>query len=243
MVGARVLFCGAYFLEYWRGSWPLSELFKWFGKRREMKALEMIQRHLALTMNIVEDLERAIKAATENREEEMRLCISRVTNAEREADGLRREVMQELSRGELPPTDREDLMHLVKRVDMVADWSRESTRILNAIPRGKVSNALKKASLEMVAGVKECAFALRKCVNQLAEKPDEALKAADEVERLEERVDDLCEGARVLLGRDTTMSAGVAILMSQLLDAIEMVADWCEDTCDQVRVIVVRHQL
>jgi len=221
----------------------LSELFKWFGKRRELKALEMIQRHLALTMNIVEDLERAIKAATEDREGEMRLCISRVTNAEREADSLRREVMQELSCVELLPIDREDLMHLVKRVDMVADWSRESTRVLNAIPAGRMPYSLKKASLEMVAGVKECAFALRKCVNQLVEKPEEALKAADEVERLEERVDDLYENARILLGRDTTMSVGVAILVGQLLDAIEMVADWCENTCDQVRVIVVRRQL
>ncbi len=220
----------------------MSELFKWFGKRREMKALEMIQRHLALTMNIVEDLERAIRAATENKEEEMKVFISRVTEAEREADGLRREVMQELSRGELPPLDREDLMHLVKRVDMVADWSRESTRVLNAIPRGSFPEALKKASLEMVAGVKECAFTLRKCVNQLTEKPEEALRAADEVERLEERVDDLYESARILLGRNTTMSVGVAILMSQLLDAIEMTADWCENTCDQVRVIVVRRQ-
>ena len=68
------------------------------------------------------------------------------------------------------------------------------------------------------------------------------MKAADEVERPEERVDDLYEGARALIGKDATMGVGVAILMGQLLDAIEMVADWCEDTCDQVRVIVVRRQ-
>jgi predicted phosphate transport protein (TIGR00153 family) len=217
-------------------------MFEWFGKRREMKALELTEQHLVLTMNIVEDLERAVRAATENKYEDMRLCINRVTNAEKEADSLRRKVMEELSLGELPPIDREDLMHLAKRVDMVADWSRESSRILNAIPKGKMPDTLKKASLEMAAGVKECAFALRKCINQLAKKPEQALAAADEVERLEERVDDLYEDARVLLGRDTTMSVGVAILMSELLDAIEMVADWCEDACDQVRIIVVRHQ-
>ena len=39
-------------------------------------------------------------------------------------------------------------------------------------------DGLKEASLEMMVGVKECAFALGKCVNQLAEKPEEALKAA-----------------------------------------------------------------
>jgi len=34
--------------------------------------------------------------------------------------------MDEVSKGDLPPTAREDIMHLVKRVDMVADWSREA---------------------------------------------------------------------------------------------------------------------
>jgi len=34
--------------------------------------------------------------------------------------------------------------------------------------------------------------------------------------------------------------AGVAVLVSQLFEAIEMIADSCEDACDQVRVIMVR---
>ena len=42
----------------------------------------------------------------------------------------------------------------------------------------KMPDGLKEASLEMMVGVKECAFALGKCVNQLAEKPEEASKAA-----------------------------------------------------------------
>jgi len=148
--------------------------------------------------------------------------------------------MVELAQGELPPEDREDLMHLTKRVDMVADWSRESTRILNATPVREVPKDLKKACVEMVEGVRECASALRKSVSRIAEKPEEALRAADEVERQEEKVDDLYEKARTLLGKTAEMKVGVAVLTSQLLDAIEMVADWCENTCDQVRIIIVR---
>jgi len=220
----------------------LSELFKWFEKRREMKALRMMERHLALTMSAVEDLEKAVKAMIGNNESEMRMCIERVTNAENEADQIRRGVMNELARGELPPAEREDLMHLVKRVDMVADWSRESTRILNATPIKEVPESLKRACVKMVGGVRECALALRKCVSQLAEKPEEALIAADQVERLEEKVDDIFEEARQLLAKETKMKVGVAILTNELLEAIEMVADWCEDACDQVRIIAVRQK-
>jgi hypothetical protein len=213
---------------------------KWFEKRRENKAITTMQRHLATIMSAVEDLEKALKASINNNEKETKASIDRVISAEKEADRLRRVVMTELSGGELPPTDREDLMHLIKRIDMVADWSRESTRILGATPMKDVPDSLKMSAVEMIEGVRECATALRKCINSMAEKPEEALKAADEVERLEEKVDDLFENARRLLAKEEKFKVGAAILMNELLDAIEMAADMCEDACDQVRIIIIR---
>lgn len=218
----------------------MSELIKWFEKRKETKALADVQRHLALTTGIVEDLENAIKAAVKSDMKEMQVCIERVSSGEKEADSLRRKVMDEISTGELSPTDREDLMELVKRVDMVADWSRESTRVLGAIPMEQVPDTIKDAFTEMVKSVKECTISLQKCVNKMMTKPEEALQAADMVEREEEKVDGIHEKARVLIGRENLPKAGVAILASELFEALEMVADSCEDACDQVRVIMVR---
>lgn len=218
----------------------MSELIKWFKKRRETKALATIQRHLSLITGIIEDLEKAIRAAIKSEEKEMRICIERVASSEREADALRRKVMDEVSKGELSPVDRADLMDLVKRVDMVADWSRESTRVLGAIPMEHVPSSIKDEFVEMVKSVKECVVSLQKCVNKMMTKPEEALKAADDVEREEEKVDDIHEKARTLIGKEDLPKAGVAILVSQLFEAIEMIADACEDTCDQVRVIMIR---
>jgi predicted phosphate transport protein (TIGR00153 family) len=218
----------------------LSELIKWFAKRKETKALMTVQRHLALTTSIVEDLEKAMRASIKGDKKETERCIQRVASAEKEADGLRRNVMDEISTGELSPTDREDLMNLVKKVDMVADWSRESTRILGATPMENVPPSIKDESIEMITSVKECAVSLQKCVNSIMTKPEEALKAADTVERQEEKVDDIHEKARILLGKEDIQKAGVAVLIGQLFEAIEMIADSCEDACDQVRVIIVR---
>ena len=218
----------------------MSELVKWFEKRRETKALATIQQHLALTTSIVEDLEKAVEASIKKDTEEMQTCIERIVANEREADSLRRKVMDEVSRGELTPTAREDIMHLVKRVDMVADWSRESTRVLSAIPMEHVPTSIKNAFVEMIKGIKECALSLQKCVNKMMTKPEEALQAADAVEREEEKVDDIHEKARRLLGTVDLPKAGVAVLVGQLFEAMEMIADACEDTCDHVRVIIVR---
>jgi predicted phosphate transport protein (TIGR00153 family) len=218
----------------------LSELIEWFKKRRETKALATVQRHLALTTGIVEDLEEAISAAIRKDGKEMQRCIKRVTSGEKEADVLRRKVMDEISKGELPPIDRADLMDLVKKVDMVADWSRESTRILGAIPMDQVPSSIKDEFMEMVKSVRDCAVSLQGCVNKMMTKPEEALQTADAVEREEEKIDDIHEKARMLLGKTNLKNAGVAVLIGQLFEAIEMIADSCEDACDQVRVIMVR---
>jgi len=218
----------------------LSELLKWFEKRRESKAISVMRRHLATTMSAVEDLERAIKASVHLNEKEAKAAIERVTSSEKEADNLRRAVMTELAAGELPATDREDLMHLMKRVDMVADWCREATRILAATPMNNVPEKLREAMVKMVEGARECATALYRCISRMAEKPEEAMKAADEVERLEEKVDDLHENSRRLLAEEEKLNVGAAVLINELYEAIEMVADWCEDACDQVRIIIVR---
>jgi predicted phosphate transport protein (TIGR00153 family) len=218
----------------------LSDLIKWFEKRRESKALSIVQRHLTLTTLIVEDLEKAMGAAVRADEKEMRRYGEVVANGEREADTLRRKVMDEISKGELSPTDREDLMGLVKKVDMVADWSRESTRVLGAVPMEGVPLSIKNTLLEMVKSVKECVNSSQTCVNRMLTKPEEALQAADAVEREEEKVDDIHEKARILLGKENLPKAGVAVLISQLFEALEMIADSCEDACDQVRIIMVR---
>jgi predicted phosphate transport protein (TIGR00153 family) len=215
-------------------------LIKWFAKRKETKTLLAVQRHLALTTGIVEDLEKAIKTAVKEDTEEMRRYIERVASSEKEADKLRRNVMDEISTGELSPTDREDLMDLVKRVDMVADWSRESTRVLGAIRMEYLPTAINEEFIEMAKSVGECTSSLQKCVNKIMTKPEEALQAADEVEREEEKVDDIHEKARILIGKEDLPRVGAAILASQLFGALEMVADSCEDACDQVRIIVVR---
>lgn len=218
----------------------MSELVKWFEKRKETRALGVVQHHLALTTGIVEDLEKAVGAAVKGDVKEMHRCIERVASSEMEADNLRRKVMDEISTGELSPTDREDLMGLVKKVDMVADWSRESTRILVAIPMEHVPSSIKDESLVMVGSVKACVASLQRCVNKMMTKPEDALRAADDVEREEEKVDDIHEETRILVGKEDIPRAGVAVLVSQLFEAMEMIADSCEDVCDQVRVIMIR---
>ncbi len=219
----------------------MSELLRWFGKRREVRAINLMEKHLANVVSAVEDLDRAIKAALRGSEEDVKASISRVVEAEKEADRLRRAIMDELASEVIPAAAREDLMHLVKRLDMIADWSREATRILASMPMSDIPKKILESCSKMTGKVVECAHAVRKAVIKLLEEPEEALKEADRVERLEEEVDELYAEARrtfALMGPGEARPS-ILILARDLLDAIENVADWCENSCDQVRVICI----
>jgi uncharacterized protein Yka (UPF0111/DUF47 family) len=65
---------------------------------------------------------------------------------------------------------------------------------------------------------------------------------ADEVEMLEETIDDLYGELRNNLATEEfpEFSVGALIMMNEFFDAIETVADWCENTADIVRAIAVR---
>ena len=219
----------------------MSELLKWFGHRREVRAIDLMKKHLANAVSAVEDLERALNAAMEGDEKLVIASIRRVDEAEKEADRLRRAIMDELASEVVPPAGREDLMHLVKRVDMIADWSREATRILEALPLKDVPKEVLEECLKMARGARECAHAVRRAVDKLLVNPGEALKEADIVERLEEDVDALYMEARKVFARlaPECPKTPVLILLRDLMDAIENVADWCENSCDQIRVISV----
>ena len=83
-----------------------------------------------------------------------------------------------------------------------------------------------------------------KSVETLLHDPIEAVNLANEVEMLEEEIDELYSVARGHLSslEYPEFTSGALILLNQFLDALETIADWCENTCDIVRAIAVRRR-
>ena len=161
---------------------------------------------------------------------------------EMKADALRREMVEELTRSEMFPEEREDLMELVRAVDWVADWSREAGRILAIIPFEKAPEEMKEAAQNMCRANNDCVSVLAKCIDVLPKDPHEAINLANEVEMLEEEIDELYGIARKHLAtlEFEGFTTGSLILLNMFLDALETVADWCENTADIVRAVAVR---
>jgi len=217
-------------------------LFGWFAPKRGENVLKMVEEHLELTQNAVMDLYKMVEASANCLENDCKAFFESVSQLEMKADALRRTMVEELTKNEMFPEEREDLMELVRAVDWVADWSKEAGRILVIIPFDKAPDEMKQAALNMCKANVDCVVVLSKCVKALHEDPKAALSLADEVEMLEEEIDELYSVARYYLANleYPGFSLGALILLNEFLDALETIADWCENTADIVRAIAVR---
>jgi len=214
----------------------------WLLARRTVKAMALVVEHSKMATSVVELLFRCIQSAIANRKEELQRNFHLLEEKEKEADSLRRRIIEELARGELATDDRVALMRLGRQMDWIADWSHEAGRTLVLFDLSRMPKQTQDLAAEMCTVVNECTVKVLDCVQKLmGGELDESLKAADQVERLEERVDELHQKARGTLSdiRTDGITVGSVILLAEFIDSVEETADKCEDTCDQARVMAV----
>ena len=219
-------------------------LLRWFGDYRNETVLKMVNDHLEMTESAVRALYNMVCTACEGPKDKKNL-YNIISEFEMKADQLRRDMIIKLTERSAYAEERQDLMDLVRAVDWVADWAREAGRILVIIPFDSAPEEMQQSAQNMCKACMDCVSLLADCIKVLQEEDRmKAIELADEVELLEEDIDELYSIARGHLAnlKYPGFSTGDIILLNEFLDAIETVADWCENTVDIVRAIAVRIQ-
>ena len=214
---------------------------KWFAQRRKTKLLELAYRQITLSIDTVTDLDKAMNAVLSNKNEEAKESIERLFVTEVEIDNLRRAVFEEATKGNLPPKEREDLLHLVKRLDVLADHVKDSARNVLILLDEKVPGEIWSSYTNITEDLVKCATTLRKALEKLGVNPAEAMELAKEVDVIEGRVDDKYLKAKWLLLQQKELKAPTIIVLKDLLDLLEEIADTCCDTADYIRVLTVSY--
>lgn len=216
-------------------------ILRWFGDRRNESVLEMTHKHLELTTSAVYQLYIMVNNVVDSPGVKREYYES-ISKYEMDADRIRRDMVTELSNREIYPNERDDLMELVRAVDWIADWAREAARLLMVIPFENLPKEYRISIENMCSENYSCVKVLSECIHELSNNPKKALDLADQVELFEEDIDDLYSIARVQFVEltDVGLSRGELILLNEFMDAIETVADWCENTADIARAIAIR---
>jgi predicted phosphate transport protein (TIGR00153 family) len=216
---------------------------RWFAQRRKSKLLEMADRQMTLAIDTVIELENSIKAAQKGEKEKAKASFNKLSTIEHEIDELRRMIFEELTRGSLRSKDREDIMHLVKRLDQMADHVKDASRGVILLLEAKVPKEMWEQFGETAKDLVECATTLRKAIEQLGIDPVKAMELAKQIDEIEGKVDaKYLKSKAMLLEYSNETNAATILLLKDLIEEMEHVADSCDDTADYVRILTVSRE-
>lgn len=214
-------------------------IFGWLGMKQEELVMEDARKHVEVTYQTVEWFKEAIAAYIKGDAPRKKEAIEKVRDCEHEADVLRKKMVDQLSEGLLVPPDREDLMHFVKTLDRIADWTNGAARILEFIEQKLPPEVLKNISLatelifNSIGKLKE---SIQSLTNNDLKK---TLFDCDEVDRIEHEADDqkkLLIGSIIYAKLEPTS----LLLSYQLAEYLEGVTDKIEDAADFIKLVAIK---
>ena len=198
---------------------------------------------MTLAIDTVIELEKAINAALNGNKLEAIASFNKLSTAEHEIDELRRIVMEELTRGNLQPKDREDIMHLVKRLDQMADHVKDASRAVILLLETEVPKEMWEQFAQTAKDLVVCAKTLLKAIENLGTDPVKAMELAKQIDKIEGQVDEkYLKSKALLLKISKETDAATIMLLKDLIEEMEHVADACDDTADYVRILTVSRE-
>jgi len=215
-------------------------LFTWFKKRHKLKVLNLAQKQVTMAIGTVSELEKAITAFSEGKKAEAEKSIEKLFLEEEEIDDLRRLVFEELTKESLPQKYRNDLMHLIKRLDVLADHVKDSARSVSVLMQTNVPEEILDAYVHIAQKLVECATSLSSSIESLRIDPYLAKELTLRVDSIEGHIDDEYLKIKSLFIKYTNeVNFATLMMLNDLLESIENAADICADTADYIRILAV----
>ena len=164
---------------------------------------------------------------------------------ERDADILRREILKDISTGELNPSVRQNLSHLIKRMDDVANCCTGVARRINTIPMKFWEESSKESIetiLEMMKTTVECVQFLDKLVIDLLEERKYVKEYSQKINEYEHTIDLLNIRLRKdLQETEYTVNAFTVFTAGNVFDILEAISDAIEAVADYILVLLTNY--
>lgn len=211
----------------------------WLGMAEELSILKDAQRHVEETYKTVTYFSEAVQAFIKGDLSAKTAAIEKVRESEHQADMLRSKMVSQLSESLLMPPDREDLMHSVKSLDRIADWTNGAARILGFIEQKLPENVLKNIAVSTELNITSITK-LREGLQALTKNDlKKALLECEDVARIEHEADDQKKTLIESLIH-AKLEPVTFFLCYQLAEYLEGVTDKIEDAADFVKVVAIK---
>ena len=215
-----------------------ASLLGWFGKRKEGVVSDGLRAMSLSVQDCVTELGLAMRAMGDSDPAAAMKAIDRLFQCEHEADAHEDELCNQISLGELGAQEREDLMHFIRKTDKIANWSKEAAigiRLVHEIgltvPRD-IWDMLSQSVSDLESEVMNLANAILMMGTDGSDIM-ECVRGVREMERTIDRA--YFDVTKAIFSSD--MDSKSIIMMSRIMDSIEMAADTCKACSDTVAIL------
>ena len=220
----------------------MGTLFEWFRSRKEAKIIKKTREHAKKVYDTINEFKKVIILIKKTEFDNVKLGLKRIDDLEHECDDIRREILIELSKGELAPSIREDLAHLVKRLDDIANHANAAGRRLYLIENFAIFTPICDRMLEMMDVTMLAVEKTRTLVDELLKEDSQVIiEMVQEVGKLEHKVDTINYEIKKDLQKIDykNISPFTATIIYEIINRMESISDAAEDVADLIRLLYV----
>jgi len=221
----------------------MGSLIEFLKRETALNVLEKTIKHAQIVQECVKELEVGLKLLLKEKNvEKSNKNFHKVDLLEDDADKLRRKIQREVSKGELNPSIRLNLSHLVKRLDDVANCSTGVARRIVTIPISfweQSSEETVNIILKIIETTVEAVEYLDKIVIDLVEKRKNVKEYAKLINQYEHEVDLLNIKLRKSLQEtDYNVNFFTIFTIGNIFDILEAISDSIEGVADYIMVLL-----
>jgi len=216
----------------------------WFSKRKE-EVVRMGSRGQGLIiLDVATELNLTLKAMVKGDVVNAMKCIERLMLLEKEADRLEDKLCADVSGGELSVQEREDLIHLIRKMDQITNWCKEGAihiqllKETNALVPEYIWVEIEKMSAELIPAAKS----LIKIIQTADNFSNESLKNIEAVSDQEKIIDEMYFSC-IKQVHLSPMDPRAVMLVRELIFSIEMAADVFKDCADAFNMMFAARRI
>jgi len=222
----------------------MGSLKNFLQSRNEEDVLEKSILHMKKVLECVVEFERGCTIYIQEKNPELAFEIfKRVDILEHEADIIRRDLLVHISKSELTPQLREDLSHLVKRIDRIANTTDGAARRVSGIDPQHVQTLGDDILQNMQQLVQHSVSATKILFNLIKSLPEiedkELFTITEKIQKIEHTCDVIHSNIYEMLNKIPEISFNhfVAIQISNFVDLLETISDKVEDVADYIEML------
>lgn len=215
---------------------------RFFGKETEVEKYSRL--HVRLVYECAHKLKDAMAHFYSGDYDLMDREVEEISRYEHEADEIRRKMEVQFYHGAFLPFDREDRIVLAELVDSVAD-AAESSAYAISLGRIDFPSQFKEDFTELVDSSCETVSVLKESIELLEKDLSEALNKAHEVEKFEEKGDEI-ERQIIRKLYDSYKKSEIDLFtfieLKNITQKIGNIADRSENASDRIPIIVAKRK-